>query len=155
LKGREPSEEEVVGWLKERLGGALLEARIARKRRVFVRVDREHFKTALIALKELGVDFLEALTGVDEGKDIEVIAHIGRSVSIAIKTAVPKSDPRLPSLVDLYPGAEIYEREVWEMLGVMFEGDPKLTRAFLPEDWPKGVYPLRKDYEPRHPEPLR
>jgi membrane-bound hydrogenase subunit beta len=155
LKGREPSEEEVVSWLRERLGGAVLDARVARKRRVFVRVDRERFKAALIALKELGLDFLEALTGVDAGDSIEVIAHVGRSVSVAVETAVPKGDPRLPSLVDLYPGAEVYEREVWEMLGVVFEGNPRLARAFLPEDWPKGVYPLRKDYEPKHPEPLR
>jgi NADH:ubiquinone oxidoreductase subunit C len=155
MKISEPGVEEVVDWLRDQLGNALLEAKVTGRRRVFVRVDREHFKASLIALKELGVDFLEALTGTDEGNGIEVIAHVGRSVSIAIKTTVPKEDPRLPSLVDLYPGAEIYEREIWEMLGVVFEGNPRLARTFLPEEWPKGVYPLRKDYEPKHPEPLR
>lgn len=151
----EPGGEEVIDWLRERLGSALLEAKVVGRRRAFVRVDRGHFKTALIALKELGVDFLEAITGVDLGESIEVIAHVGRSVSVAVKTTVPKEDPRLPSLIDLYPGAELYEREAWEMLGVIFEGNPRLARTFLPEDWPKGVHPLRRDYEPKHPEPLR
>lgn len=153
--GEEPSAENVVEWLRERLGAAVIEARVAGKRRAFVRVDRDHFKAALIALRELGVEFLEAITGVDEGEYIEVIAHVGRRVSVAVKTAVPKSDPRIQTLTDLYPGAEFYEREAWEMLGVVFEGNPRLARTFLPEDWPKGVHPLRKDYEPKHPEPLR
>jgi len=155
MRNSEPGVEEVVSWLREQLGGALLEAKVTGRRRAFVRVDREHFKAAMIALKELGMDFLEALTGIDEGNNIEVIAHVGRSASIAVKTTVPKEDPRLPSLVYLYPGAEIYEREVWEMLGVVFEGNPRLARTFLPENWPKGVYPLRRDYEPKHPKPLR
>lgn len=140
------SEEEVLQRLREVLGEALLEARIAGKRRVFITVDREHYRTAVIALKEMGFDFLEAITGVDAGDRLEIIAHVGRRISVAVKAIVPKDDARIKSIVDVYPGALFYEREAWEMLGLHFEGHPKLERTFLPESWPQGVYPLRREY---------
>ncbi|RLF04108.1 MAG: hypothetical protein DRK00_07440 [Thermoprotei archaeon] len=148
-------EEEIVEGLKEKLGSVLREAKVQRARRVVVVVDREHYKEVLKALKEMGVDFLEAITGVDAGDHFEVIAHVGRDVSVAVKALVPKDDPRVDSVVDIFRGAELYEREAWEMLGIVFEGNPRLRRAFLPEDWPEGVYPLRKEYKPEHPKPLR
>lgn len=141
----EPSEEETLRGLREVLGDSLLEARVARRRRVFVTVDRRHYRAAMAALREMGFDFLEAITGVDVGDHLEVIAHVGRRTSVAVRASVPKDDAKIQSIVDLYPAALFYEREVWEMLGVTFEGHPKLTRVFLPEDWPGGVYPLRRD----------
>ena len=144
-------EEEIVRNLKEELGSAILEIKVPRKRRVFVTVDRDHYRAALEALREMGFDYLEAITGVDAGDHLEVIAHLGRKVSVSVKAMVPKDDPRIPTIIDLFPGAEFYERETWEMLGVVFEGNPRLARTFLPEDWPQGVYPLRKDYRPERP----
>ena len=141
-------EGEIIEVLKSRLGSGLKEARVQRARRVFAVVDRERYKEAIRALASVGLDFLEAITGLDAGDHFEVIAHVGRDVSVAVKAVVPKDDPRIDSIVDVFKGAEIYEREVWEMLGVTFEGNPQLRRVFLPEDWPKGVYPLRKEFQP-------
>jgi NADH:ubiquinone oxidoreductase subunit C len=141
-------EGEIIEVLKSRLGSGLKEARVQRARRVFAVVDRERYKEAIRALASVGLDFLEAITGLDAGDHFEVIAHVGRDVSVAVKAVVPKDDPRIDSVVDVFKGAEIYEREVWEMLGVTFEGNPQLRRVFLPEDWPKGVYPLRKEFQP-------
>jgi NADH-quinone oxidoreductase subunit C len=50
-------------------------------------------------------------------------------------------------VVSLLPGAVLYEREVHDLLGVVFDGHPSLERLILPDDWPEGVYPLRKDYK--------
>jgi NADH:ubiquinone oxidoreductase subunit C len=141
-------EGEIIEVLKSRLGSGLKEARVQRARRVFAVVDRERYKEAIRALASVGLDFLEAITGLDAGDHFEVIAHVGRDVSVAVKAIVSKDDPRIDSIVDVFKGAEIYEREVWEMLGVTFEGNPQLRRVFLPEDWPKGVYPLRKEFQP-------
>lgn len=141
------SEEEVMQRLREALGEALLEAHIAGRRRLFVTVDRKHYRTAIVALKEMGFDFLSAVTGVDAGDHFEVIAHVGRRVSVAVRALVPKDEARIESIVDIYPGALFYEREAWEMLGILFEGHPKLERTFLPESWPSGIYPLRKEYQ--------
>jgi NADH-quinone oxidoreductase subunit C len=61
-----------------------------------------------------------------------------------VRCQVPEADPRLPSLTDLYAGADAPEREVFDMFGIVFENHPDLTRILMPEDW-EG-HPLRKDY---------
>jgi len=137
-------EEMVVEELRGRLGNKIREAIVQRERRIFIVVDRDHYKEVVAALVSMGFDFLSAITGVDAGDHFEVIAHLGRGISVAVKALVPKDDPSIDSLVDVFRGAELYERETWEMLGIVFRGNPNLRRAFLPEDWPEGVYPLRK-----------
>jgi membrane-bound hydrogenase subunit beta len=116
-------------------------------RRIFLTVKREHFKEAFAKLlKEEGITHLSTITGVDLGEEIEVIYHLERSGTIlSVKVAAPKSHPVLPSITDLMAGAALYEREVHEILGIEFEGNPDLSRLILPESWPKGLYPLRKD----------
>jgi Ni,Fe-hydrogenase III component G len=55
-------------------------------------------------------------------------------------------DSAVPTLSGLIPAAGIYERELQEMFGVVVEGIPDPSRFLLPEDWPDGVFPLRKDF---------
>lgn len=61
-----------------------------------------------------------------------------------VRVQVPAGDPQIPSLFDLYPGTEAMEREVFDLMGVVFVDHPDLTRILMPEDW-EG-HPLRKDY---------
>jgi NADH-quinone oxidoreductase subunit C len=61
-----------------------------------------------------------------------------------LRIQVPADDPTVPSIVDLHPGADALEREVFDMFGIGFEGHPDLTRILMPEDW--DGHPLRKDY---------
>jgi len=61
-----------------------------------------------------------------------------------LRIQVPEVDPTVASIVDLHPGADALEREVFDMFGITFEGHPDLTRILMPEDW--DGYPLRKDY---------
>lgn len=63
---------------------------------------------------------------------------------VRVRCQVPGDDAVLPTLTDLYPGADAPEREVFDMFGITFEGHPDLTRILMPEDW-EG-HPLRKDY---------
>jgi NADH-quinone oxidoreductase subunit C len=65
------------------------------------------------------------------------------NLRIFLRTRVPEDDPVLPSLVDVYPNANWYEREIWDLFGIRFEGHPDLRRLLLPKDW-EG-HPLRKD----------
>lgn len=60
------------------------------------------------------------------------------------RVQVPESEPTLPSLFDLHPGTDAYEREVFDMFGIEFTGHPDLSRILMPEDW--DGHPLRKDY---------
>ncbi|MGC8848926.1 MAG: NADH-quinone oxidoreductase subunit C, partial [Candidatus Bathyarchaeia archaeon] len=81
---------------------------------------------------------------------IEILTHLfGRGVELTVATAVSREEPRIESITDILPGATFYEREVYDLLGVRFEGHPNLKRVLLPDEWPEGVYPLRKDYKPQ------
>lgn len=63
---------------------------------------------------------------------------------LRLRVQVPVADPTCPSLFDVHPGVEAFEREVFDMYGISFDGHPDLTRILMPEDW-EG-HPLRKDY---------
>ena len=63
---------------------------------------------------------------------------------LRVRVQVPEHDPVVPTLFDLWPGTEAFEREVYDMFGIRFDGHPDLTRILMPEDW-EG-HPLRKDY---------
>ncbi|MBX5468797.1 MAG: NADH-quinone oxidoreductase subunit C [Thermoleophilaceae bacterium] len=63
---------------------------------------------------------------------------------LGVRTRVGVDDPRVPSVVDLYPGANFQEREVYDMLGVVFEGHPDLRRILMPEDY--VGHPQRRDF---------
>jgi NADH-quinone oxidoreductase subunit C len=63
---------------------------------------------------------------------------------VRVRVQVPESDPVLPSLTSLYPGADAMEREVFDLMGVAFDGHPDMTRILMPDEW-EG-HPLRKDY---------
>jgi NADH-quinone oxidoreductase subunit C len=67
-----------------------------------------------------------------------------RADRLNVKARVGVGDPRLPSVVDLYPTADFQEREVYDMFGVVFEGHPDLRRILMPEDY-EG-FPQRRDF---------
>lgn len=98
---------------------------------------------------ELGYDFLSSVTGVDylPEEQMEVVYHAFRSEggpALVFKTQVPRQKPIVPSLVSVYPGADFQEREVWDLLGIRFEGHPNLKRILMWEGF-EG-HPLRKDW---------
>jgi NADH-quinone oxidoreductase subunit C len=90
---------------------------------------------------------------VDEGDHLVSVAHLFSYTHrhwIVLKVRVPREDPKVPSLVPVWPGAGWFERESYDLLGIRYEGHPDLRRIMLPEDW-EG-HPLRKDY--RQPEEI-
>jgi NADH-quinone oxidoreductase subunit C len=79
----------------------------------------------------------------------EVVANFlshPRNRRIRIICEVPETDASVASLTDLYPGVDFGEREVFDLLGIVFEGHPDLTRILMPDDW--VGHPLRKDDAP-------
>jgi NADH-quinone oxidoreductase subunit C len=67
-----------------------------------------------------------------------------RNERLRLKVRLPGDDPRVDSMVPVWPAANAFEREVYDLFGIYFEGHPYLVRILLPEDW-EG-HPLRKDY---------
>jgi NADH-quinone oxidoreductase subunit C len=73
---------------------------------------------------------------------VNFLSH-ARNRRIRIIAEVPESDPTVPSLTPIYPGANFPERESFDLFGITFDGHPDLTRILMPDDW--NGYPLRKD----------
>jgi NADH-quinone oxidoreductase subunit C len=63
---------------------------------------------------------------------------------LRLEVSAPESDPRVPSLVEVWAGTNWHERETYDMFGIIFDGHPALTRILMPDDWPG--HPQRKDY---------
>lgn len=85
-------------------------------------------------------------SGVDAER-YEVVAHLlslGRRRRLRMRVQVSESAPTVPTLFDVWPGAEAMEREVFDMFGITFSDHPDHSRILMPEDW--DGHPLRKDY---------
>ena len=78
---------------------------------------------------------LSTITGQDTGSEIELLYHFWDGEGLTFRTSLPREDPHIVTLIDLIPGAAFYEREVSEMLGVTFDGQPDLRSLLLPDDW--------------------
>nr|WP_244312021.1 NADH-quinone oxidoreductase subunit C/D [Marinobacter vulgaris] len=75
------------------------------------------------------------------------LLSISRNADIMLKVALSADDLSLPTAVEVFPAANWYEREVWDMFGITFAGHPHLTRILMPATW--SGHPLRKDYPAR------
>ncbi|MEM4576541.1 MAG: NADH-quinone oxidoreductase subunit C [Candidatus Nezhaarchaeales archaeon] len=138
--------------LKEELKEALLDCEYIAKRRVLkVIIEKEALLRTIGLISKIsnGEYHLTTITGADlDGDQVELTYFLWllpQKLRVLIKTRVPKRELKIRSLTDFIPAAVLYERETYEMLGVVFEGHQKLERLFLPEDWPEGSYPLRRD----------
>lgn len=122
------------------------EVKIVNERRVFATTDEERCRAAMLVLKQHDVQHLSTISGVDRGDAITVIYHLDcRPALLSLKLNLPKSTPKVRTVTDIFPGAILYERDLMEMLGIKVENHPDPRRLFLPDDWPAGVYPLRKE----------
>jgi NADH:ubiquinone oxidoreductase subunit C len=117
-----------------------------RDRRFSLQVAPEDLKPVTRRLMGLeGYSYLSTITGVDTEEGIETIYHhICKDAIVSLRTLAPKENPTLPTIVDLVPGAALYEREVHDLFGVTFEGNPDMSRLLLPDRWPEAIQPLRK-----------
>jgi len=122
-------EEAEEGWVRIRPDRLLDAAR-------FVRDDRE-----------LDGSFLNSLSGIDRYDRFEVVYNLtsmAHNHQFALKVRADHDDPVLPSVVSIWYGAHLQEREAYDLLGIRFEGHPDLKRIFLWDGFPG--HPLRKDF---------
>jgi NADH:ubiquinone oxidoreductase subunit C len=142
-------ENDIIEALREEFEDSIVETKVPRERRIFIRIEQKALKPALSFMKDkFNITFISTISGVDLENDIELLYHLvyEGSISISLGVKVSKNNLVIPTITDILPGAILYEREVHEMFGVFFEGHPDLSLMLLPENWPEGVYPLRKEY---------
>lgn len=126
----------------------------AKEHRLKVTVSPQEIKEAGLFVRDtLGFDHISVVGGVDwiAKNELEVVYFVGSSVDgledfvVALAERAVRDNPVVPTLIDVWKGAEYHEREAHEMFGINFQGHPNQAHIFLPEDW-NDLPPLRKDY---------
>ena len=99
-------------------------------------------------LEDIGARFV-IITGIDANDCFELLYHYSYDQTgciITIKAIIrDRKQPQVESITPLLPAAEWIERETHDLLGIDFKNHPNLKRLILADDWPEGVYPLRKE----------
>jgi NADH-quinone oxidoreductase subunit C len=120
---------------------ATLEVAPAQVRAVLAYLKAEDDEPWTVLMSLHGCDYLPEEPRL--GVHYQLLA-MERTDRLNVKTRVGVDDPRVPTVVDLFPTADFQEREVYDMFGVVFEGHPDMRRILMPEDY-EG-YPQRRDF---------
>lgn len=115
----------------------------------WLEVKSEEITKALEELKSLGLNFLSCISGLDcLDKGFCLIYHLSSlddyNTIVNVRVSISREKPEVPSVSSIFKVAELYEREIFDLLGIKFIGHPNLKRLLLPEDVPEDYHPLRK-----------
>ena len=143
--------EKLMAGLKSKCGESILKLETADKRVTLTGKVEDHHRI-LSELKSMGFEHLSDVTGVDYLADgeFELVYHLwshSQKARSILKIRINRESPAIGSVIDLWPGAQIHEREIHELFGIHFEGNPDLSPLFL-EDWAE-IPPFRKDFDTR------
>ena len=127
----------------------VIDSKVPKEKRYYVTIKTEKLRDAVTYIKDNeGLFHLSTITGVDYGEERELNYHFNRpNLIFTIKVRVPADKPVVPSITDIINGATIFEREVYDLLGVTPEGHPNLKRLLMTEEWPEGIFPLLKKWD--------
>ncbi|MEN6311758.1 MAG: NADH-quinone oxidoreductase subunit C, partial [Acidobacteriota bacterium] len=136
--------------LKDRFGADVRKMESPSPARLFVDIDRRSLRGAAKALVGLGGRYMVGI-GTDEIARngtlglIHTFAFDADHIAVVLRTAAPEADPVFDSVTPDIPSAGWSERECQDLLGMRFTGHPKPKRLVVADDWPAGIYPLRKE----------
>lgn len=140
-----PAIKAILAWNPD----ALEDARFDRDE-LTVAIAADKVREACTTLQAAGYNFFEDLTAVDWYPasprfqlSYHLLSHAFRE-RLRVRAMVDEAHPAVESITAVWAGANYYEREVFDLFGIRFEGHPDMRRIMLPDDW-KG-HPLRKDY---------
>ena len=142
--------EKVLKYLRENFPGSIVESEEMPVD--FIPIYHEYWAEIAAFLRDdpdLRFDSLQCITGVDlgeEGMDVRYNFHSMTHLhKIEIRISVDREKANIPSIEQIWRIGDWFEREVYDMYGIIFDGHRDLRRILLPDDW-EG-WPLRKDYE--------
>jgi NADH-quinone oxidoreductase subunit C len=140
-----PAVKAVVAWN----AGALEDAKFDRGE-VTLTIAREQIRAACEAVKKAGYNFFADLTAVDWFPSsprfqlsYQILSHSLKHY-IRLCVMLDEAEPAAESITPVWPSANFFEREVFDLFGIRFEGHPNLRRIMMPDDW--VGHPMRKDY---------
>jgi len=153
--------EDIIELFKEKFNDSVTNSKIEIKTAglkknsnsvIWIQIQSKNFKEAVKLLCTIQFPHFAVISDNDTGEEIKLTYHFSiyygerfKEISLNLTTNLPKNTLKIPTITDLIPGAQTAEREIKEMLGVTIEGLPDLSNVFLPQDFPKDIYPLRKD----------
>src|SRR5699024_4656211 len=137
--------------LEKRLDGGLSQVVQTSERMLTYTVHKKYLIEAVTFMKENSARFI-TLVGSDERERelgfglyyVFAVDVVNRFVTI--KTNIDETNQTFPSITEIFPNSNWYEREIHDLLGLQPEGHPELIPLILHADWPKNKYPLQKDY---------
>jgi Ni,Fe-hydrogenase III component G len=142
--------EEVLKDLKDRFMDDILDFFDKSPKRVYMEIRPE----AIVGVGTYIFRDLEArfniASGVDARTHLEILYHFSLeyiNLLISVRVKLDRKNPVIDSLAPIFKGANWIEREMNELLGIEFRGHPNMKRLLLADEWPEGVYPLRRDYQ--------
>jgi len=144
-------DQETLDGRLEEVTGRLIGIERTQENRVYLLCESEDvYDVCRFLFSELKLRFVIS-TGVDAEHCFEVLHHFTDDecgCMVTVKAFVrDRENPELDSITPLIPGAEWIEREIHDILGIAFTHHPNLQRLILNDDWPEGVYPLRKEVQ--------
>ena len=140
-----PAVKAILAWSPE----ALLDAKFDRGE-LTLTIDAGQIRAAAATVQAAGYNFFEDVTAVDwfpSSPRFQLSYHIvshSHKERIRLRVMLDGAAPAVDSITPVWPSANFYEREVFDLFGIVFEGHPNLRRIMMPDDW-QG-HPLRKDY---------
>ncbi|NUU98730.1 NADH dehydrogenase [Marinitoga sp. 1154] len=125
---------------------------IIKKNQIAIDLKNEELHSVLAYLKSLGWKQLTLLTCIDWIKEskfqlVYILMNWENSITLQVRTKIDRNNPKFRTIVNIYPGAEFYERDVHEFFGVEFEGNKNADKPLFLELW-DDIPPLRKDFDP-------
>ena len=142
--------DEILKKLDEKFNGRILKVYKKSEKRAYVDIyPKDIVDVARFIFKDMGLRFNIA-SAVDDFDSLEILYHFasdkGGTVISVRALLKDKNDPHIDTITTVTKSAWWIEREMHELFGIEFDGNNDLRTLLLPDDWPKGVYPLRKDF---------
>lgn len=153
----------LLGKVKEVLGPMVLTYGVTPEGHLCVMVPPDKVRDVANAVKNMGFDHVLSLSAIDyiaEGKFVVMYVFASyltpelKAQLLHVRTEIPRDNPKIASIADIFPSADYEERECHEMFGIWFEGNPNMGKRFLldpdcciDEKTGKPLYPLRKDFK--------
>lgn len=142
-------EEEIIERIEDKFPDLTVSLN-ERTNRIWIKgTSKADFKDQLRFLKEdLKFGHITTITADDDREKIRIIYHLLRDIEerayLNFQVNVERENPEIATVTDIYPAANLYEREEYDLVGVTFKGHPNLERLMLPKEKPEDYHPLRK-----------
>ena len=140
-------QNDTITAVRDRLHKSVLTFDSKSDRRAYLDIPADALEeSSRVMLDEFGARF-QIATAVDTDAGYEVLYHWAvdeKDCVISLRILLDHAKPDLNSIAVMCPAAEWIEREMWELMGIRFAGHPDMRHLLLDDDWPEGVFPMRR-----------